>query len=87
MHNAINFPSTEAMVKAIDTVAEEFPGIEQQITEMDMRVYNAGDTTSNYGMNIPPSILAEQGWLYNHYFEALRRLRGKLERRYILRLR
>jgi endo-1,4-beta-xylanase len=78
MHNAINFPSIEAMVKAIDTVAEKFPGIEQQITEMDMSVYNGGDTTSNYGNNIPPSILAEQGWLYAHYFEALRRLRGKL---------
>ena len=78
MHNAINYPSTEAMVKAIDTVADKFPGIEQQITEMDMSVYNAGDTTSNYGNDIPPSVLAEQGWLYAHYFEALRRLRGKL---------
>jgi endo-1,4-beta-xylanase len=78
MHNAINYPSTDLMVKAIDTVAEKFPGIEQQITEMDMSVYNAGDTTSNYGNNIPPSVLAEQGWLYAHYFEALRRLRGKL---------
>jgi endo-1,4-beta-xylanase len=78
MHNAINYPSTEAMVTAIDTVAAKFPGIEQQITEMDMSVYNAGDTTSNYGSNIPPSVLAEQGWLYAHYFEALRRLRGKL---------
>jgi endo-1,4-beta-xylanase len=78
MHNAINYPSTEAMVDAIETVARKFPGIEQQITEMDMSVYNAGDTTSNYGMNIPPSVLAEQGWLYAHYFEALRRLRGKL---------
>ncbi|RSL19145.1 endo-1,4-beta-xylanase [Edaphobacter aggregans] len=78
MHNAINYPSTEAMVKAIDTVAEKFSGIEQQITEMDMSVYNAGDATSNYGNDIPPSVLAEQGWLYAHYFEALRRLRGKL---------
>ena len=78
MHNAINYPSTEAMVEAIETVARRFLGIEQQITEMDMSVYNAGDTTSNYGMNIPPSVLAEQGWLYKQYFEALRRLRGKL---------
>jgi endo-1,4-beta-xylanase len=78
MHNAINFPSTEAMVEAINKVADKFPGIEQQITEMDMSVYNAGDTTSNYGSNIPPSVLAEQGWLYKHYFEALRGLRGKL---------
>jgi endo-1,4-beta-xylanase len=78
MHNAINFPSTESIVKAIDTVAEKFPGLEQQVTELDMSVYNAGDTKSNYGNNIPPAVLAEQGWLYEQYFDAFRRLRGKL---------
>jgi endo-1,4-beta-xylanase len=78
MHNAINFPTTESMVTAIDTMAEKFPGIEQQVTELDMSVYNAGDTTSNYGSTIPASILAEQGWLYAKYFEAFRHLRGKL---------
>ena len=78
MHNAINFPSTESMVTAIDTVAEKFPGIEQQITELDMSVYNGGDRTSNYGNNIPPAVLAEQGWLYAQYFEAFRHLRRKL---------
>ena len=64
MHNAINYPSPAAMSHAIDTVAENFPDIDQQVTELDMSVYNAGDTTSNYGNNIPPSVLAEQGWLY-----------------------
>ena len=78
MHNAINYPSVEAMVQAIDTVHEHFPAIEQQVTELDMSVYNAGDTTSNYGNNIPPAVLAEQGWLYKHYFEAFRHLAGKL---------
>jgi endo-1,4-beta-xylanase len=77
-HNNINYPSTDAMVQAIDTVAEHFHGIDQQITELDVSVYNAGDKTSNYGNNVPPSILAEQGWLYAQYFEALRRLRGKI---------
>jgi endo-1,4-beta-xylanase len=78
MHNAINYPSTEAMVHAIDTVARNFPGIDQQITELDMSVYNAGDTVSNYGNDIPASVLAEQGWLYKQYFDAFRRLRGKI---------
>ena len=45
MHNAINYPSVDRMVNAINTVANEFPGIDQQITEMDMSVYNAGDNT------------------------------------------
>jgi len=78
MHNQINYPSVESMVHAIDTVAEKFPGIDQQITELDMSVYNAGDTTSNYGNSIPPSVLAEQGWLYKKYFDAFRHLRGRI---------
>jgi endo-1,4-beta-xylanase len=78
MHNAINYPSTSAMVHAIETVADEFPGIDQQVTELDMSVYNAGDTTSDYGANIPPAVLAEQGWLYKSYFDAFRQLKGKL---------
>ena len=78
MHNAINYPSTAAMVHAIDTVADHFPGIDQQITELDVSVYNAGDTTSNYGNNIPASVLAEQGWLYKQYFDAFRELKGTL---------
>ena len=78
MHNQINYPSVESMVQAVETVHDHFPEIEQQVTELDMSVYNAGDTTSNYGNTIPPSVLAEQGWLYKNYFDAFRRLRGKL---------
>ena len=81
MHNAINYPSTAAMVNAINTIASTFPGLDQQITEMDLSVYNAGDNTSNYGPNggtVPASVLAEQGWLYAQYFTALRQLTGKL---------
>lgn len=43
-----------------------------------MSVYNAGDTTSNYGNNIPASVLAEQGWLYKQYFDAFRDLKGTI---------
>ena len=78
MHNAINYPSVQAMVHAIETVAEAFPDIEQQVTELDMSVYNAGDRASNYGNAIPPAVLAEQGWLYESYFDAFRRLKRKL---------
>jgi endo-1,4-beta-xylanase len=44
-----------------------------------MSVYNAGDSTSNYGNSIPPSVLAEQGWLYESYFDLFRRLRRELQ--------
>jgi endo-1,4-beta-xylanase len=78
MHNQINYPSVESMVQAIETVHEHFPEIEQQVTELDMSVYNAGDDTSNYGNAIPPAVLAEQGWLYMKYFDAFRLLKGKI---------
>ena len=78
MHNAINYPSVQAMGQAIDTVHEHFPELDQQVTELDMSVYNAGDTTSNYGNSIPSSVLAEQGWLYKGYFDLFRRERDKL---------
>lgn len=78
MHNAINYPSPQAMENAIETVHRAFPDIVQQVTELDMSVYNAGDTTSNYGNSIPPAVLAEQGWLYKQYFDVFRELRGKL---------
>jgi endo-1,4-beta-xylanase len=88
-HNAINYPSISAMVNAIDTMANSVPGIHQQITEMDESVYTTNQTSSpgacaasNYGANggtVPPSIIAEQGWLYATYFDALRQLKGKLD--------
>jgi endo-1,4-beta-xylanase len=78
MHSAINYPSIQAVAKSIDTIADRFPRLDQQITEMDLSVYNAGDTTSNYGTNIPPSVLAEQGWLYKQYFDLFRRFRDKI---------
>jgi endo-1,4-beta-xylanase len=77
-HNNINYPSVEAMANAIETMHDKFPGLDQQITELDMSVYNAGDDTSNYGNNVPPSVLAEQGWLYKDYFDLFRRLKGKI---------
>jgi endo-1,4-beta-xylanase len=77
-HSAINYPSVAAVANAVNTIAADFPGINQQITEMDISVYNAGDTSSNYGNGIPPSVLAEEGWLYAQYFEAFRQLKGKI---------
>jgi endo-1,4-beta-xylanase len=78
MHNQINYPTPESMATAVNTVAINFPGLDQQVTELDMSVYNAGDDTSNYGNSIPPSVLAEQGWLYKQYFDVFRSLRYKL---------
>jgi endo-1,4-beta-xylanase len=79
MHNNINYPSPSAVENAIRTLAEL--GVDQQVTEFDLSVYNAGDDTSNYGANggtVPFSIIAQQGYLYEHYFDVFRRMRRHL---------
>jgi endo-1,4-beta-xylanase len=79
MHININYPTPSAMENAFRTVATL--GVDQQVTEFDMSVYNAGDNTSNYGANggtVPPSIIAQQGYLYEQYFDVFRRMRRHL---------
>ena len=88
-HNQINYPSTAAMVSSINTLAAQFPGLDQQITEMDESVYTTGQLSnaatcaaSDYNVTnngvVPAALLAEQGWLYWQYFAALRQLQGKI---------
>jgi endo-1,4-beta-xylanase len=82
MHNRINYPSALSMFDAIETMHRRFPHIRQQVTELDVSIYLASDNTSNYGANggtVPPSLIAEQGWLYENYFKEFRKLKGKLE--------
>jgi len=74
MHVNVNYPGAPAMENAIDTLAKL--GIDQQVTEMDISVYNAGDNTSNFGANggtVPASIIAQQGYDYWQYFRLFRR--------------
>jgi endo-1,4-beta-xylanase len=82
MHNHIDNPSPLAIFGAIEAIATLFPHIHQQVTELDVSVYAAGDNTSNYGANggtVPESLVAEQGRLYAKYFKVFRALRGKLD--------
>jgi endo-1,4-beta-xylanase len=77
-HESINYPNPGALTAAVDYMAKRFPDLEQQVTEFDISVYNGGDDTSNYGNDIPESVLSEQGWLYEQYFKELRALKGKI---------
>ena len=82
MHNHIDYPAPSAVFDTIDRVAAIFPHLHQQVTELDVSVYEASDNTSNFGADggtVPASLLAEQGWLYEKYFREFRRLKGKLE--------
>jgi endo-1,4-beta-xylanase len=79
MHININYPTPDAFEDTVRTVARL--GVDQQVTEFDMSVYNAGDNTSNYGANggtVPLSIIAQQGYLYEQYFRTFRRLKHHL---------
>ena len=77
-HNNINYPPLSAMENSIKTIQQNFPWLAQQVTELDESVYNGGDRSSNYGNNIPPSVLAEQGWLYKGYFDLFRKYKRAL---------
>ncbi len=79
MHIHIDNPTPEAFEDAVLRVARL--GVDQQVTEFDMSVYDAADNTSNYGANggtVPLSIIAQQGYLYEQYFRTFRRLRHLL---------
>jgi endo-1,4-beta-xylanase len=82
MHNHIDYPSPLAIFETIERLHEIFPHLHQQITELDVSVYKAGDNTSNYGANdgvVPPALISEQGWLFEKMFKDLRKLKGKLD--------
>jgi endo-1,4-beta-xylanase len=82
MHNHIDNPSPLSMFVAIGALGTIFPHLHQQVTELDLSVYKAGDNTSNYGANggtVPQSIITRQGYLYRDYFAAFRALKGKLD--------
>jgi endo-1,4-beta-xylanase len=81
-HVHVDFPTVQAVADAIRAVHKAVPSLHQQVTEMDISVYNSNDNTSNFGANggtVPPAIIAQQGWLYYNYFSAFRDLRGILD--------
>ncbi|EQD42543.1 Glycoside hydrolase, family 10, partial [mine drainage metagenome] len=66
MHTHINGPSPQAEFRSFMIIHRLFPRLIQQVTELDMSVYNSNDNTSNYGANggtVPRYLLDEQGWL------------------------
>ena len=79
MHTHIDYPPVQNITNAVNAVANL--GLDNQVTELDMSVYRASDNTSNYGANggtVPASVLAQQGYRYMQFFNALRQLKGKL---------
>jgi endo-1,4-beta-xylanase len=74
MHMNIDSPSTSAVTDTINMFSA-IPGIDNQITEMDISVYNNG--TQIY-QEVPPEVLFKQGRRYRDMFDAFRQLTGKI---------
>jgi endo-1,4-beta-xylanase len=70
MHNNLDYPGAQPVLDTVNMLATL--GIDQQVTEMDISV---GSTYTSYS-SIPAEVMAEQGYRYRDYFNALRQLRG-----------
>ena len=74
MHSNIDTPSAADVVSTINAFSA-IPGIDNQITEMDISVYNNGTQTYS---TIPQDVLLKQGYRYRDLFNAFRQLVGKI---------
>gem|GEM_PF-2304824 len=74
MHVNIDAPSATEVIDTIN-VFSAISGIDNQITEMDISVYNNG--TQMYNV-IPRGVLRKQGYRYRDLFNAYRSLQGKI---------
>ena len=74
MHSNIETPTATEIIDTINLFSA-IPGIDNQITELDVSVYTNG--TQMYD-EIPNDILLKQGYQYREFFRAFRQLQGKI---------
>ncbi len=77
LHDNLEFPPVQHVIDAINLFAGL--GVDQQITEMDISIYTGSNNTSiaNYD-EIPADRFVKQGYEYRDYFQAFRKLKGKI---------
>ena len=73
MHSDIKTPSAAAITETINMFSAL--GVDNQITELDMSVYL--DKSSRY-TTVPEELLLQQGYRYRDFFNAFRKLQGKI---------
>ncbi len=73
MHVNIDYPTADAVFQTINMFSAI--GVDNQITELDMSVYNNG--TQTYTV-VPDLVLLRQGYRYRDLFNTFRRLLGKI---------
>ena len=73
MHSSIQAPSVAAIVQTVNMFSRL--GVDNQVTELDVSVYS--DETSRYA-RVPDELLLRQAYRYRDYFDAFRKLKGKI---------
>jgi endo-1,4-beta-xylanase len=71
-HINLYYPGVAVLADAIKQLAAAFPGIDQQMTEMDISI---GTDNDNYA-SIPAEVLARQGYAFRNYMNMFKSLRG-----------
>ncbi len=74
MHSDIDLPLGAEIIETVNMFSA-IPGIDNQITEMDLSIYT--NETAMYE-EVPAEVLMRQGYRYRDLFDAFRQLRGKI---------
>jgi endo-1,4-beta-xylanase len=76
MHSNIQFPSAQSVADTVTLFSGL--GVENQITELDISIYENGDEVFPDYESIPVDRLIQQGYLYRDFFRAFRALKGQV---------
>lgn len=78
MHISLNYPTPGMVANMVRSLATAFPGISQQVTEMDIRT-NDGPTGYAVYEDIPAAVHAQFGYAWRNYFNTFRQLNGLID--------
>jgi endo-1,4-beta-xylanase len=77
MHNNVDFPSGQAIIDTIELF--HGLGVKNEVTELDVSIYSNSlpGPIADY-FDIPAERLVQQGYRYRTFFDAFKRLQGKV---------
>jgi len=78
MHISLGYPSPVAVGNMVRSLATAFPGLSQQVTEMDIKVSDNGPFYATYE-DIPAAVHAQLGYAWRNYFNTFRQLNGLID--------
>jgi endo-1,4-beta-xylanase len=78
MHISLGYPTPVVVGHMVRSLASAFPGISQQVTEMDIKISDNGPFYATYE-DIPPAVHAQLGYAWRNYFNTFRQLGGLID--------